>query len=61
MRCCTFLVLSCQFWALDVCAANVSNLKYETELQLREEGVKFRMLGLSATPGSNKDAIQVRC
>jgi hypothetical protein len=29
-------------------------------LQLRDEKVKFRTLGLSATPGSNKDAIQVR-
>ena len=29
-------------------------------IQLRDEKVKFRTLGLSATPGSNKDAIQVR-
>lgn len=36
-------------------------MKHDTALhQLRDEKVKFRTLGLSATPGSSKEAIQVR-
>lgn len=46
---------------VDECHRAVGKYDIVPALQkLRDEGVRFRVLGLSATPGSKKESIQVR-